>query len=125
MSEPRWVHLSHAIRIHNEHLAIYGGAGGLRDLGLLDSAMSRPPNKFAYGETDLALLAASYAFGISRNHPFVDGNKRTAFLVMMTFLWKNDVAFAPTQVEATERMFELAAGALSEAEVANWVRGTR
>ena len=90
MSEPRWVTVSQAFRIHGEQLALFGGPAGIRDEGALDSAIDRPRNKYLYEQPDLASLAAAYAFGIAKNHPFVDGNKRTAFAVLMTFLRKND-----------------------------------
>ena len=121
MSEPRWITLTQAIRMHGEQLAIFGGPAGLRDQGLLESALDRPRNKFQYGEHDLAVLAASYAFGLAKNHPFIDGNKRAAFLVMVVFLRKNGIAFAPEQGEATQVMFDLAAGAMDEAALAAWV----
>jgi death-on-curing protein len=121
MIEPRWITLSQARRMHAEQLALFGGPAGLRDEGMLESALDRARNKFQYGEADLAALAASYAFGIARNHPFIDGNKRAAFAVMMVFLRKNGVAFAPDQGDATRAMLELAAGALTEAELAAWI----
>ena len=86
MNEPRWLDIDIVIDFHAEQLALFGGPDGIRDLGLLESALARPINKFAYGETDVAALAAAYGFGIARNHPFVDGNKRIAFMAMMTFL---------------------------------------
>jgi death on curing protein len=121
MSEPRWVTLAQAVRIHSEQLAIFGGPSGLRDEGSLESALDRPRNKFHHGEADLTVLAAAYAFGLARNHPFVDGNKRAAFAVMMVFLRKNGVAFAPDQGDATRTFFELAAGALTEQDLAGWI----
>ena len=85
MTEPDWLELDIVLDFHAEQLALFGGPDGIRDLGLLESALARPQNKFAYGETDLAALAASYGFGIARNHPFVDGNKRTALASMIVF----------------------------------------
>ena len=110
------------IRIHAEQLAIFGGPAGLRDAGMLGSALDRPRNKWSYGETDLAKLGAAYAYGVSRNHPFVDGNKRAAFMCLMIFLLKNEVAFAPSEAEATEMMLGLAAGEIDEDGLSRWIR---
>ena len=93
MSEPEWLDTTIVLDVHAEQLALFGGADGIRDLGLLESALGRPLNKFAYGETDLAALAAAYAFGIARNHPFVDGNKRSRFASMIVFLGLNGIDF--------------------------------
>jgi death-on-curing family protein len=95
MTEPRWLTLDAVIDMHAEQLAMFGGPEGIRDRGLLESALDRPRNKFAYGEDDLAALAAAYAFGLARNHPFIDGNKRIAFHALMVFLRVNGVRFAP------------------------------
>lgn len=122
MTEPRWISKSQAIKIHAEQLAIFGGPLGLRDEGLLESALGRPQNKWTYGETDLAVLAASYAFGIARNHPFVDGNKRAAFICMVLFLRKNGVRFQPSEALATAAMVALAAGEIEEEAFARWIR---
>lgn len=122
MTEPRWVTTSQAVRIHSEQLAIFGGPPGIRDYGMLESALGRPKNKWSYGETDLAALAAAYAFGISRNHPFVDGNKRASFMVMTVFLRKNGVAFAPSEALATEATLSLAAGEIDEDGLTRWIR---
>ena len=122
MSEPRWLTESQALRIHAEQLAQFGGPAGLRDAGMLASALDRPRNKFAYGETDLAKLAAAYAYGVSRNHPFVDGNKRASFMCMIVFLRKNGVAFAPAETDATAAMLALAAGEVDEDGLARWIR---
>lgn len=122
MTEPRWVTTSQAVRIHAEQLAIFGGPPGIRDSGMLESALGRPQNKWAYGETDLAALAAAYAFGISRNHPFVDGNKRASFMVMAVFLRKNGVEFAPTEALVTEATLSLAAGEIDEDSLTRWIR---
>lgn len=122
MSEPRWITLAQAIRIHAEQLATFGGPAGIRDEGLLESALARPQNKWTYGETDLAALAAAYAFGIARNHPFVDGNKRAAFMCSMVFLRKNGIAFAPVEAEATAAILALAAGEVEEEGLARWMR---
>lgn len=121
-SEPRWVTTSQAVRIHAEQLAIFGGPPGIRDQGMLESALGRPQNKWSYGETDLAALAAAYAFGLARNHPFVDGNKRAAFMVMTVFLIKNGIDFAPQEAVATEAIIGLAAGEIDEDGLGRWIR---
>src|ERR1700691_4989673 len=100
MSEPRWLDTAIVLDIHAEQLSLFGGADGIRDLGLLESAVARPINKFAYGETDLAVLAAAYGFGIARNHQSVDGNKRTALASMIVFLGFNKIDLDAPQ-EAT------------------------
>lgn len=122
MSELRWITKSQAIRMHAEQLSIFGGPPGIRDEGMLESALGRPENKWSYGESDLAVLAAAYAYGIARNHPFVDGNKRAAFMCMMVFLLKNGVEFSPPPVEATAAMLALAAGEIEEEGLARWIR---
>lgn len=122
MSEPKWLTVQQVIRMHAEQLALFGGPAGIRDEGMLGSALDRPRNKWAYGETDLAKLAAAYAFGVSRNHPFVDGNKRASFMCMMVFLRKNGVAFAPSEAQATEAMLALAAGEVDEDGLSRWIR---
>jgi death-on-curing protein len=122
MSEPRWISTALAIDVHAAQLAIFGGPVGIRDTGLLESALGRPRNKWAYGERDMAKLAAAYAFGIARNHPFVDGNKRAAFACMMLFLRVNGLRFAPPPAEATAAILALAAGELHEERLADWIR---
>ncbi|MGE0024429.1 MAG: type II toxin-antitoxin system death-on-curing family toxin [Hyphomicrobium sp.] len=122
MSEPRWLTKEQVIRMHAEQLVIFGGPAGLRDEGMLESALGRPRNKWAFGETDNAVLAAAYAFGIARNHPFVDGNKRAAFLAAMTFPRKNGIAFAPDAAEATVAIMGLAAGEIDEDGLTRWIR---
>ena len=122
MSEPRWITKEQALLMHAEQLAIFGGPPGVRDEAMLESALARPQNKWAYGETDLAALAAAYGFGLSRNHPFVDGNKRAAFMCMMVFLRKNGIAFAPHSSHATVAMVNLAAGEIAEEGLARWIR---
>src|SRR2546423_7950918 len=93
MREPAWLDLDIVLDFHAEQLALFGGPDGIRDLGLLESALARPVNKFAYGETSLAALAAAYGFGIVRNHPFIDGNKRTALASVIVFLGLNGLGF--------------------------------
>ncbi len=122
MSEPVWVLPSVVDAIHDVQLAEHGGASGVRDEGLLDSALNRPVNAFAYGEADICALAAAYAFGITRNHPFVDGNKRTAFLVAYTFLHINGLELMADEVGATKAMLALSAGEMDESEFAHWLR---
>ncbi|HEV7233913.1 MAG TPA: type II toxin-antitoxin system death-on-curing family toxin [Sphingorhabdus sp.] len=111
-----------AMAAHAEQLAEHGGAEGVRDAGALDSAMARPRNLADYGEPDAAALAAAYAFGIARNHPFVDGNKRTAAVVSETFLLLNGHALGATDAEMVVAFVALAAGELTEDELADWFR---
>jgi death-on-curing protein len=120
--EPSWLDLDLVLDFHSEQLALFGGGDGVRDLGLLESALARPLNKWSYGETDLASLAAAYAYGISRNHPFVDGNKRTAWTALIVFLGLNGIGFAPPPAEVTAMMLALAAGEVSEESLARWIR---
>lgn len=122
MKEPEWLDMDIILDVHAEQLALFGGPDGLRDRGLLESALARPKNKFSYGETDLAALAAAYVFGISRNHAFVDGNKRAAFAAMIVFMGLNDVDFAVAPENATAIMLSLAAGEVSEESLARWIR---
>ncbi len=122
MSEPLWLELNELIDLHAEQLARFGGPEGIRDQGMLESAASRPVNRWHYGETDLAALAAAYAFGLAKNHPFIDGNKRIAFQAMMTFLRLNDVWFKPESTQATAIILSLAAGEVSEESLARWIR---
>jgi death-on-curing protein len=122
MSEPRWLELNIVLDVHAEQLALFGGADGIRDLGLLESALARPINKFAYGESNLAALAAAYAFGLARNHPFVDGNKRAAFAAIIVFLGLNGYDFDVPPEEATAIILGLAAGEVSEESLTRWIR---
>lgn len=108
--------------LHDESLAEHGGRPGLRDEGLLESALSRPHQLLAYGEPDLAALAAAYAFGLAHNHAFVDGNKRVVFLATGLFLGLNGHRLVTTQADATLTMLALAAGDLGEDEFAQWLR---
>jgi death on curing protein len=117
-----WVALEVAIAAHAEQLAEHGGGDGVRDHGLLESAMARPQNLAQYGEPDLAELAAAYAFGIARNHPFVDGNKRTAVVVSETFVVLNGGSLAASDAELVVAFLSLAAGELSEGEITDWFR---
>jgi death-on-curing protein len=113
--------LDEVLVIHERQLARFGGAPGIRDQGALESALSRPRNKWAYENCGPVDLAAAYAFGIARNHPFVDGNKRVAFLVMAAFLRLNGIRFAPAQEDATVMIVGLAAGEIDEAGLARWI----
>jgi death-on-curing protein len=122
MSEPEWLDIDIVIDIHAEQLALFGGADGVRDRGLIESALGRPQHRFAYGESDLAALAAAYAFGIAKNHPFVDGNKRTAFASMLVFLGLNGIDFDVPPQDATVMIMALAAGEVSEESLARWIR---
>lgn len=122
MTTWHWVDKQALLLLHGESLADHGGAAGMRDAGLLDSALARAKNLAAYGEPDAADLAAAYGSGISQNHPFVDGNKRAAFLSVGLFLALNGYRLAATQAEATLAVFALADGELEEAEFAAWLR---
>jgi len=110
------------LAIHDEQLAEHGGASGTRDEGLLESALARPLNRAGYGDPDIAELAALYAIAIARNHPFVDGNKRTAFAALFMFLGLNGMTFEPPEVDATISMLRMAAGEVSDDEFTQWVR---
>jgi death-on-curing protein len=122
--EPTWVRDDVVRAIHLRQLAEHGGDGGLRDQGLLESALARPKNLLAYGdpEPDLPALAASYAFGIARNHPFIDGNKRTAYVVCRTFLLLNGLDVKASQENKYLTFLKLAQGDLSEEQLAEWLR---
>lgn len=124
MKEPIWILPEVVIAIHHRQVAEHGGASGIRDAGLLESALHKPKNLYAYEnpKLDLAALAASYAYGIARNHPFIDGNKRVAFVVCRLFLKLNgtDISVAPEDKYNT--FIKLAAGELPEEKLANWIR---
>jgi death on curing protein len=122
-AEPRWISKRALLLLHEESLAEFGGARGLRDEGLLDSALARAPNKWAYGENSstVAELAAAYAYALARGHAFVDGNKRAAFLAIGLFLALNGWRLTADKVEAVHAMVGVAAGALDEAGLASWI----
>ena len=120
--EPQWLSLDIALAVHDRQLAEHGGPSGVRDAGMLESALSRPLNQWTYGEDDLCALAAAYAFGIARNHPFTDGNKRTAWVFARVFLKLNGQNLAFTPREAIDCVLALAAGELSEDALADWFR---
>lgn len=109
------------LAIHDRQLAEHGGLAGIRDAGLLDSALARPENRHAYGEAQLVEIAAAYAYGIARNHPFLDGNKRTAWAAARTLMAMNGLRLIPDRVEAVENMVLLAEGLLDEAGFAAWL----
>jgi death-on-curing protein len=109
------------LMLHEQSLAEHGGSAGLRDDGLLDSELGKPLNQFAYGSPNLFELAASYAYGLAKNHPFIDGNKRVAFVVAITFLELNGFAFTATEADAALRTLALAAGEMTEASYATWL----
>ncbi len=118
-----WVTLAVAEAAHAEQIAEHGGGGdALRDRGLFESAMARPENLAAYGTPDASALAAAYAFGLARNHPFVDGNKRIAAVVSETFLLLNGYSLDATDAELVVAFLDLAAGSLSEDDLADWFR---
>lgn len=120
-----WVDSGVVLAIHEEQLAEHGGADGVRDMGLLESALARPQNLLAYGSPDLADLAAAYAAGIARNHPFVDGNKRAAWVVAETFVELNGVEIAADDAGAYDAMLALAEGRIDEGTFAAWMRPQR
>lgn len=117
-----WIATEVALAAHAEQLAEHGGGDGVRDTRMLDSAMARPRNLAQYGEPDAAALAAAYAFGIARNHPFVDGNKRTAAVVSETFLMLNGYGLNASDAELVVAFVALAAGELTEEELTDWFR---
>jgi len=121
MTEPVWIDLEVVLAIHDEQLAEHGGQAGVRDRGLLESALARPQNQFAYGEHALPRLAASYSFGISRNHPFLDGNKRTSLVVAELFLDLNGLELTASDAECVTTFLALASGELSEDELTQWI----
>lgn len=117
-----WIDKRGLLLLHGESLAEHGGGEGIRDEGLLDSALARPLNQVAYGEPDFADLAASYCVGLAKNHPFVDGNKRAAFLAVGMFLYLNGYRLKATQAEATLAMLAVAGSEMTEPEFATWIR---
>ena len=117
-----WIAKSAALAIHEEQIAEHGGAPGIRDDGLLESALARPQNLAAYSEPDLAALAASYAYGIARNHPFLDGNKRTSYVVTRLFLRLNGRDIGADEASRLQIWLALAGGELNEEQIAEWLR---
>ena len=124
MSEPIWIEIEEARVIHQLQLAGHGGASGIRDQGLFESALDRPRNLFTYGEPPPSLyqLAAAYAFGLAKNHAFVNGNKRTAFVVCLSFLKQNGIVITASQEMRYLTFYALAAGDFSEVELAAWLQ---
>ncbi|CAN5460318.1 type II toxin-antitoxin system death-on-curing family toxin [soil metagenome] len=118
----RWIDQRLLTILHDESLADHGGSSGLRDAGLLESALARPLNLVAYGDPDFAELAASYGVGLAKNHPFVDGNKRAAFLAVGLFLRLNGHRLIASQADALIAMMSVASGDLNEADFAEWIR---
>lgn len=121
MRPPVWVAREAVLAVHEQLLAEFGGDSGVRDRGLLDSALSRPENKFAYEKPTLFELAAAYAFGIVKNHPFADGNKRTGFTAAIMFLERNSMRFNAGEADAVIRTLALAAGDMTETGYARWL----
>ncbi len=117
-----WLSQQIVLAIHDEQIAEHGGAVGVRDAGLLESALARPLNRAGYGDQDIAELAALYALGIIRNHPFVDGNKRTGYVMLETFLELNGAWFPVSDGDAVIETFKLAAGDTSDEAFTDWVR---
>jgi death-on-curing protein len=120
-TEPVWLTYDQIVAMHSRQLRRFGGGAGLRDEGMLRSALERPLNKWSYEQPSLHELAAAYAFGLAKNHAFVDGNKRIAFMVMAVFLRKNGIPFAPDPAQATTIILALAAGEVSEQSLARWI----
>jgi death-on-curing protein len=121
--EPRWIEERDALAIHDRLLALHGGAIGLRDRGLLESALARPRQHYAYaGESDVVEMAALYTAAIVRNHPFVDGNKRTGFVIVVLFLELHGFDFKASEEDATQAVMALAAGTLDEGGYTAWLR---
>ena len=121
MTEPLWLDKRIALAMHETLIRDYGGSAGVRDEGLLESALARPQNQVAYGDPTPAEMAAAYAFGIARNHPFVDGNKRTALMAAYAFLRMNGLRLTAPEVEAATVIRDLAAGEIGESELAAWI----
>ncbi|MEO6017700.1 MAG: type II toxin-antitoxin system death-on-curing family toxin [Polaromonas sp.] len=122
MTTWKWVNRQVLLLLHDESLAEHGGSPGLRDEGLLDSALARPMNLALYGQPDVADLAASYGVGLAKNHAFVDGNKRAAFLAVGLFLAVNGYRLHATQADATLTVMDVAAGTMDQSTFAQWVR---
>ena len=123
MKEPLWLDRRAIIAFHSESLAEHGGSSGIRDEGLLDSALARPKNQITYAaESDIAKLAAAYGFGLAKNHAFVDGNKRIAFIAAATFLRLNGYRLTSSRMEEIQTMLAVAAGELTEEAFATWIR---
>lgn len=122
MSEPIWIDLPEVLAIHARQLDEHGGATGIRDLDLLESALARPRQRQAYADTDIIELAAAYVAAIIGNHPFVDANKRTGFVMGILFLELNGATFTASEADASQAVFGLAAGEIDERQFALWLR---
>jgi death-on-curing protein len=123
VNEPSWLSVQVVVAIHSDQIREHGGSLGVRDKGLLESALDRPRNRFNYeSDADLTALAAAYGFGIAKNHPFVDGNKRVAFQAMYVFLGINGVGITSDEEEVVRLVLALASGELSESELRVWLR---
>jgi len=122
MPEPEWVSKAVVLALHEEQLAEHGGSPGLRDEGLLESALGKPQNLLSYGQPDLADLAAAYAVGLAKNHAFVDGNKRVSNVVTLTFLLLNGADLKTDDTEQVRVWLAIADGTMSEEHAANWIR---
>jgi death-on-curing protein len=118
----KWIVKSVALAIHEQQIAEHGGTQGIRDLGLLESALARPQNLTAYGEPDLAAMASAYAFGIARNHPFLDGNKRTSYVTTLVFLRLNGFDVSADEATRLDTWLSLAAGKMTEEQLTEWLR---
>jgi death on curing protein len=121
MSEPEWILKETVLGLHEQSLYEHGGSSGMRDEGLLDSALGKPPNLFVYGKPNLFDLAASYAYGLVKNHPFIDGNKRTGFITALLMLELNGLHFNATEADAAIQTLALAAGDMTESDYAAWL----
>jgi len=124
VKKPRWIDHEVCLAVHDMLLSQYGGCAGLRESGLLDSALARPLQLLAYGSPSLAELAASYAAGIIKNHPFLDGNKRTGFMLGTGFLELNGIEFIASETDAVVKTLALAAGEMNEGAYAGWIEQT-
>lgn len=122
MKEPIWIEPNLVLAMHDRLLAEHGGPSSLRDRGLLESALARPRHLWTYKQPDIATLAASYIVGLIRNHPFVDGNKRTGFMTGYVFLARNDLHLTGSEFEATRYMFAVANGEIEEEALTDWLR---
>jgi death on curing protein len=122
MNEPKWVRRDAVLVVHDRQIELFGGQYGLRDAGLLDSAIARPKNFYFYENADIIRLSAAYGYGICQNHPFIDGNKRTAFVIAIAFLKTNGFKFQSSQVDVVLTMENLAGSILSEDAFIDWLK---
>ena len=121
-AEPKWLSITQMMMLHAELLKLFGGSAGIRDQGLLESALKRPRNRWHYEQTvTIFELAAAYGFGIAKNHAFVDGNKRTSLLAIRTFLFSNGYSFSPDEIETVTMIEGLAGGSVDEDLLASWI----